>query len=32
MKGDSDVIGNMIDEFHSSDIHEDEMEGESCVT
>ena len=32
MKGEGDVSGNMIDELHSSDIHGDQMEGESAVT
>ena len=32
MEGESGVTKSRIDEFHSSDIQEDQMEGESCVT
>ena len=31
MEGESGVTGSIIDEFHSSDIQRDEMEGESIV-
>ena len=32
MEGESGITGSMIDEPHSSDIHGDQMEGESAVT
>ena len=31
MEGESGVTQTKIDEFHSSDIQEDEIEDESCV-
>ena len=32
MEGESGVTGSIIDELHSSDIQQDQMEGESSVT
>ena len=32
MEGGSGVTGSIIDELHSSDIQQDQMEGESSVT
>ena len=32
MEGERGVIGNIIDELHSSDIQRDQIEGESCFT
>ena len=32
MKGECGVTRSIIDELHSSDIQQDQMEGEGCVT
>ena len=32
MQGERGVARSIIDEFHSSDKQQDQMEGESCVT
>ena len=32
MEGESGVVPSMIDDYHSSDIQRDQMEGEGCVT
>ena len=32
MEGESDVTPSIIDELHSSDVEENQIKGESCVT